>query len=411
MGKIGIYGGTFNPPHAGHMLALCEFARQLNLDKVLMIPDAVPPHKQLAAGSPDPMTRLRLCQLAAADLPFVEVTDLELRREGKSYTADTVRELKQHYPKDELVFLMGTDMLLTFHQWYHPEVICAHVSLAMAYRKDPDGMLRHAVQTQKAFLEREYGAKITVIENDLIEVSSSNVRQLLAFGAGESLLPPAVYGEILRMGLYRTGENFKQLPFERLKEVSLSLHKAKRAAHALGCCETAQKLAERWGENVEDAARAGILHDVTKILDGGEQLILCERYDILLDDFYRKNDKLLHAVTGAAVAEHLFGESEKIRDAIRWHTTGKPDMTTFEKIIYLADLIEPTRNFPGVEELRKLAMEDLDRTMLLALERSVQFVEEGGSLLHPDSVSALEWQRNYLRGSVSTETENNEVSE
>jgi len=339
------------------------------------------------------------------------VTDLELRREGKSYTADTVRELKQCYPEDELVFLMGTDMFLTFHEWYHPEIICAHVSLAMAYRKDPDELLRNAVMAQKERLQRDYGAKITIIENDLIEVSSSNVRQLLAFGAGESLLPPAVCEEIVRKGLYRTGENFKQLPFEQLKEASLSLHKPKRTAHAVGCCETAQKLAERWGESVEDAARAGILHDVTKILDGGEQLILCERYDILLDDFYRKNDKLLHAVTGAAVAERLFGESEKIRDAIRWHTTGKPDMTTFEKIIYLADLLEPTRAFPGVEELRKLAMEDLDRTMLLALERSVQFVEEGGSLLHPDSVNALKWQRNYLEGSVSQETENNEVSE
>lgn len=396
MGRIGIYGGTFNPPHLGHMQAVREFAKQLNLDRVLMIPAAVPPHKALPAGSPDAETRLHLCRLAAADLPFVEVSDLELTRSGKSYTAVTVQELHRLYPEDELVLLMGTDMFLTFDQWREPKTIAGLATLAMVHRENPDKKEREVIADQRKKLKRKFGAKVTVLENDILEMSSTSVRQLLAFGAGETLLPPAVYEEILRLGLYRTGENFRNLPFEALKEASLSLHKPKRVSHAVGCCETAQALAERWGESVEDAARAGILHDVTKILDGPEQLILCREYGILLDDFYRRNGRLLHAVTGAAVAARLFGESAKVADAIRWHTTGKPDMTTFEKIIYLADMIEPNRDFPGVEKLRKLAMKDLDETMLLTLERSVEFVEAGGNLLHPDSVHALEWQRDHM---------------
>ena len=132
MGRIGIYGGTFNPPHLGHMQAVREFAKQLNLDRVLMIPAAVPPHKALPAGSPDAETRLHLCRLAAADLPFVEVSDLELHRSGKSYTAVTVQELHRLYPEDELVLLMGTDMFLTFDQWREPKTIAGLATLAMA---------------------------------------------------------------------------------------------------------------------------------------------------------------------------------------------------------------------------------------------------------------------------------------
>ena len=410
MGRIGIYGGTFNPPHRGHILAVQEFARQLNLDRVLMIPAAVPPHKALPAGSPDAETRLRLCRLAAEGLPFVEVSDLELNRSGKSYTAVTVQELHRLYPEDELVLLMGTDMFLTFDQWREPKIIASLASLAMAHREKPDKKEREAIADQKKKLKRKYGARVTVLENDILDLSSTTVRQLLAFGAGKTLLPPAVCDEIFRLGLYRTGERFRNLPFDALKAASLSLHKPKRVPHAIGCCETAQALAGRWGESVEDAARAGILHDVTKVLDGPEQLILCEEYGILLDDFYRRNDRLLHAVTGAAVAARLFGESKKVADAIRWHTTGKPDMTTFEKIIYLADMIEPNRSFPGVEKLRKLAMKDLDRAMLVTLERSVEYVEEGGNLLHPDSVRALEWQREHMEQPCSAETIN-EVNE
>ena len=125
------------------------------------------------------------------------------------------------------------------------------------------------------------------------------------------------------------------------------------------CWQEAVQLARRWGENPESAAVAGILHDITKILSYDEQLILCEKYGIILDNAEKENPKLLHAITGAAKARDLFGVSEEIYEAIRWHTTGKPDMTTLEKIIYLADYIEPTRDFEGMDRLRALAYEDL----------------------------------------------------
>lgn len=397
MSRIGIYGGTFNPPHSGHMLAIREFAEKLQLDRVLMIPDRVPPHKEMPEGSPDAQTRLQLCRLAAAEMPFVTVSDLELQREGRSYTVDTVRELHEQYPEDELILLMGTDMFLSFHQWWKPEEIVRYVSLAMANRKNPSEDEKKAIAAQKQKLEKELAAKTYVIENDVIDVSSTAVRALLRFGAGECVLPVSVEQEIRRLGLYRIAEPVRELAFDELKAVSLSLHKLRRVPHVEGCCKLAVHLAQHYGADASEAARAAILHDVTKLLNGAEQLILCRRYGILLDDFDRSNESLLHAKTGAAVAKYVFGESDAVCEAIRWHTTGKAGMTTLEKIIYLADMIEETRNYPGVETLRELAESDLDEAVRTALQRTISFVRQTGRALHPESAAALQYEMEHKR--------------
>ena len=119
MANIGIFGGSFNPPHRGHLLAAAEFQRRLGLDRVILMPAALPPHKALAAGSPDARTRLELTRLAAQDLPFAEVSDLELHRSGASYTADTLEELHRQYmtaqssmQRDVQYILQATAMLM-----------------------------------------------------------------------------------------------------------------------------------------------------------------------------------------------------------------------------------------------------------------------------------------------------------
>ena len=120
MSRIGIYGGTFNPPHRGHMQAARQAVELLNLDKLLLIPDRCPPHKTMPEGTPSAWERLELVRLAAQAIGKAEASDLELLREGRSYTADTMTLLRQAYPEDELFFLMGTDMLLAFPRWREP---------------------------------------------------------------------------------------------------------------------------------------------------------------------------------------------------------------------------------------------------------------------------------------------------
>ena len=142
----------------------------------------------------------------------------------------------------------------------------------------------------------------------------------------------------------------------------------------------------------EAARRAGILHDCTKYLDLAEQLKLCDEYGIVLDDLEQKAVKLLHSKTGAAIARHVYGAPDEVCDAIYWHTTGKADMTLLEKVLYLADYIEPSREeFPGLKELRRLAYEDLDQALLLGCRLTIEDMEERGVPVHTNTLQARDW--------------------
>jgi nicotinate-nucleotide adenylyltransferase len=220
------------------------------------------------------------------------------------------------------------------------------------------------------------------------------LRRLLILGGAEDLLDPAVLAMIRERGLYGTDRCRKGLSFADLKRESLLLHKENRVKHVIGCSETSRELALIHGADPVAAERAGILHDVTKALDGEDQLRLCDKYGIVISDFDRAHTKLLHSVTGAEVAERVFGENDAVVQAIRWHTSGKADMTTLEKIIYIADYVERNRSFPGVEEMRRLAYTDLDAAVLMGLESAVAHVKRQGQELAPATLEALEFLRN-----------------
>jgi nicotinate-nucleotide adenylyltransferase len=169
--------------------------------------------------------------------------------------------------------------------------------------------------------------------------------------------------------------------------------KADSIAHVTGVESQAVMLAMQWGVDPETAAVAGILHDITKAQSKEKQLKLCEKYGILLEKAEKDNPSLLHARTGAALAKERFGVSDEIVEAIRWHTTGKPDMNTLEKILYLADYTEPNRDFEGVEELRSLSFEDLDKAMALGLQMSIDDLNERGKPIFHDTMDAYNWYK------------------
>lgn len=205
------------------------------------------------------------------------------------------------------------------------------------------------------------------------------------------LTSPTFAAYVQSTGRCAPDRNFRNLPMDELEAVVCALLNPNRVAHVLGCRDTAVRLAERWGADRTDAARAGLLHDITKALDGASQLTLVQDYGIILDVFQRKNPKTLHALTGALVAEHLFGENPAVVAAIRCHTTGKADMTPLEKIIYVADYMEPNRKFPGVEPLRELAFSDLDGALKLGLTMTLELLKQQGSEVSPESREALDF--------------------
>ena len=392
--KIGIYGGTFNPPHLGHMAAAQTAIAALNLDKLLLVPAAIPPHKALPQGTPAPEHRLAMVEKMAdaMRLPAVEVCPIELHRQGPSYTSDTLEEIRARYPGAELWLLVGTDMFLTLHLWHQPEEIFRLAGVCAFGRTERDGEAVFA--PQRDYLAHTFGARLTTITlPGLVDISSTRLRELLGRGEGREYLLPAVYGYILMNRLYGTSADLKHLELPELRACSYSMMRAKRVPHVVGVEEEVAKLALRWGADPVLARRAGVLHDCTKYLELPEQLELCQTYGVELDELERQAVKLLHAKTGACIARAVFGEPDAVYQAIFWHTTAKADMTTLEKILYVADYMEPNRDFEGVERLRKLAYEDLDKALLLGVEMTIREMEEKKRVIHPKTIQA----RDYLR--------------
>ncbi len=391
--RIGIYGGSFNPPHLGHLAAARAAMAALGLDRLVFVPAGGPPHKELAPGSPGLEQRLEMTGIAADQLltpGAAEVWDTELRRAGKSYTADTLEEAAARWPGDELWLLMGTDMFLTLHQWREPGRILELAGVCAFGRTEADGEAVFA--PQREFLRKTYqGARIaTITVPGLVDVSSTRLRELLARGEGRDFLPEAVYGYILREKLYGTHADLKRLGLDELRCVSYSMVYAKRLAHIRGCEEEAARLARRWGADEGRMRRAAILHDCTKYLTVREHLDICEKYGVELCPLERSTDKLLHAKSGAALAKYVFGFGD-IYDAILYHTTARAGMSLEEKILYIADYMEPNRAFPEVGELRRLAYTDLDAAVGMGTSLSVQEMVRRDKELHHDTRDAFEY--------------------
>lgn len=386
MERIGIYGGTFNPPHLGHFRGAEYALEQLRLDRLLMIPAHTAPHKENSQEMPTPQQRLEMVRLGLGDREDIVASDLEIARGGISYTFETVEQVAAMYPGAELFLIIGTDMFSSFENWREPERILKHATLAVLCRGDKGEQetIAEAMPRLTAM-----GAKVEVLQNPITVISSTDLRRLLAFRCASDFLPQPVEEFILRNGLYGSCKNYRHLPIEKLQEVVMSLLKPNRVAHVLGCRETAVELARLYGADETDAARAALLHDITKALNGQLQLTMCRSYGTMLDKFSQKNPKTLHALTGSLVAERIFGENEAVVDAIRCHTTGKADMNLLEKIIYVADYVEPNRDFPGVEELRNLAYTDITKALKLGLENTLNLLRQQQREISPESMEAL----------------------
>lgn len=168
----------------------------------------------------------------------------------------------------------------------------------------------------------------------------------------------------------------------------------KRLIHSLGVVESAKKLSKIYGEDINKAEIAALLHDCAKCLSKEEVLHYVEIYGILLDEVEKEEFELAHGAVGACLAQNIFNiKDEDILSAIMYHTTGKVNMSKLDKIIYLADFIEPNRNYQGVTELRNTAYtDDLDKALLMSFDNTIKYVISINKLLHPRTVEA----RNFL---------------
>ena len=200
MTRIGIYGGTFSPPHNGHLRAAKAFMEQMWLDILYVIPTAIPPHKEMEM----PVSaehRMEMCRLAFGEMEGVYVSDMEIRRGGRSYTVDTLRELSG---EDRRLFLLcGTDMMLTLDQWRSPEEIF-RLCYPVYIRRDNDRSLDLPIIQKIAEYHQKYGKVVRRIVTEPLELSSHEVREAIALEKSlKDMIPPAVETYLREHHLYQ----------------------------------------------------------------------------------------------------------------------------------------------------------------------------------------------------------------
>ena len=185
---------------------------------------------------------------------------------------------------------------------------------------------------------------------------------------------------------------------EELKDIRKDLSKKlkkERFEHTIGVMYTASSLAMCYDEDIQKALTAGLLHDCGKYCSSKDQIKLCRKYKISLTDSELEMPALIHAKLGAYLARHEYKiEDQDIIDAITYHTTGRPGMTLLEKIIYIADYIEPNRKLiPGLAEIRSIVFQDIDRAVYLSAQRTVRYLKGGGRAVDPMTISTCEYYK------------------
>lgn len=369
-------GGTFDPIHNGHLM-LGEYAKELfDLDLVWFMPNGNPPHKMNEEIESQTKHRVEMVRRAIADNDEFVLQLYEVERKEVNYSYLTMEHFREMYPEDEFYFIVGADSLFALENWVHPEKLVKTCVILAAYRDDKN---TDEMMTQISYLNQKYGADIRLLKNPNVDISSTEIRQRLKNGLSvENMIPDAVCQYIQEQHLY-------MYDLEEMKEKVRKSQKESRFAHTLGVMETAIQLAERYQEDVRKAEIAALLHDCAKGFSGQEQLQLCKRYGLTITEAEERNPFLLHAKLGAYLAKTEYSvDDEEILDAIRWHTTGRPEMTQLDKIIYIADYIEPNRNqAPNLDEIRHLAKVNLDECLYTILKATLAYLETKSDVIDP----------------------------
>ena len=379
--RIGIMGGTLDPVHNGHLAITKACMREANLDGAILLPAGDPPHKKGETGG---RHRLRMAELAAAELEGCRALDLEIRRPGVTYTVDTLTELTGAYPDTEWYYIVGADTLDVLDTWHDFSRVAGMCSFLVTGRP---GIADERMEERRRELTEAYGARIILTEAVGPDISSTAVRENVAEGRSISgMVPSSVEEYIRREGLYLCRYTPEQI-LERLRG-ELSEH---RFQHTLGVSSMCRRLAEKYGVPPERAYLAGLLHDCAKGMAPMAMRTMIAQSGMETDTQETDQDPLLHAPAGAILAEQEYGVRDKeILRAIRRHTLGDEGMTALELLVYVCDFCEPNRRpFRGLEEVRRLAETDLVQAAIACAEKTGEYVRVKGGRPHPRTLRML----------------------
>lgn len=375
MKKIGILGGSFNPVHLGHLQIAEDCIVELGLEKVIFLPNSNPPHREIIGFSFD--ERVKILEKSIEENVNFEISKAEMDSSKIHYSYNTISE---NFVSDDYqtYFIMGDDEFLNIEKWYRWEEFLKICGVIVFLRNHN---YEYIVEQKRELIEKY---NIVVLKNSMISISSSDIRKRLKEKKSiRYLVNPKVFNyiELLNIDLKYIEEDLKS----KLSE--------NRFKHSLRVADYCVKLARIYGENEKRAYLAGLIHDCAKGLE--EFYVLKNIVDSDILDSNRDSFYLLHSNIGEKVAKKIYGiNDEKILNAIKYHTTGRANMSLLEKIIFISDKIEPNRDYKDVENLRKIADEDIDLAIIRFLYDSFEFRKSRGETAHKLSYEAYDFLKN-----------------
>lgn len=379
MAKTIVFGGSFDPVHVEHTNILKAAVRELCADKVIVVPTKNPPHK---SASKTPFSdRAEMVRIAFSKVSAnVIVDDIENRNDGVNYSSDNLPVLEKKYGK--FVYVIGGDSLLALESWHEPEFIVRNFEIAVF---DREGY--QSAKDKAAELNEKWNGKIRILEYVGKEVDSHTIRDRLMLKADVSGLDENV-------GRYIKSRNLYSEFFLCVDKAATYLD-AKRLVHSKNTALVALSLNRNFCPKIDEdkVLLAGLLHDVGKMYDKTE-LPINIKNAIPSDSI---GTPVQHQFVSAEIVKNDFHISdEDVLNAIRFHTTGRENMSQFEKLIYVSDLISYERNFQGVESLRKAVYNDFEKGFITCLTYSRDYVVETGRAVYPLTDKAINFYKENL---------------
>lgn len=369
MKKVAIFGGTFNPVHNQHIALARQAIKELELDELVVMPTFISPHK---SASPAPAEdRLNMLRLAFKNDPKITVSDYEIQKGGKSYTYQTV----EHFSQDKgvkLFFIVGADMLENFKTWRYPQRILDACDLVAFGRKD----CSVDYEKERQYFKQTFGKEFIKLSYTGEIQSSTQIRVYNSLGLDITDMTALEVCEYIKQnGLY-SGDKYTDFIKKSLPE--------KRRVHTAEVVLSALSKASECGLDADKVRTAALLHDCAKYID-----------HTTVKDFTIDKDvppPVIHAFLGAFVAQNILGiDDQEIIDAIRYHTSGKANMTTLAKLIFVADMVEKGRNYEGVDTLREYFKGDLDRCFAKCVEEEMIHLINKKTPIYGETLNAFDF--------------------
>ncbi|MDB5083459.1 MAG: hypothetical protein JWN30_345 [Bacilli bacterium] len=384
--RIGLFGGTFDPIHVGHLVLATVAMEEGKLDRVIFMPAGLPPHKvgkHIAA----PQHRLNMVKLAAGREPRFQVSDWELSKEEVSYTIDTVKWMRKQYPQDELFFIIGADMLADFPTWHAANEILQIVTLLAVPRPGFGELNAQQVWEQ---LPEHFRRRVQIVDMPEMEIASTWIRSRIQSGKSiHYLVPLQVEDYIIQHHLYEYRLGIEQtVPVaandvldqsrwivceQQIREYAMEQLSPYRFRHVEGVVQSAVELAKKYGVDERKIRVAAWLHDVAR--EWEPERLLAEADRLGIEQIFYIAVDLLHGPIAAKLAGEKFGLFDpEITQAVKYHTCGRAAMTVFEKVLCLADAIEPSRVYPGVDQVRRLAFNSLEKALAVQFDGTIAYL-------------------------------------